>query len=197
VGDWDSRFRLAGYSAEQQRLVRLSQDKMAEWMAMRGAADWTEQENAKDGLMCWYRTSARGLNTFKCARVLPAPVLDVFRTLLDGAYRQDYDENVVETEFLKKFCENIFCLYQRSKKVIVVSPREFLLINYNHKVSRFIELSTHNLCSIRTVTCQLWFSQMTQFNPLNLSTIIQSADGFTAEDGTSKKSLSGRRGRRC
>lgn len=128
VADWEARFRRAGYSAEQQRLVRTSREKMEEWRAMRASADWVEQENAKDGLQCWYRTSARGLNTFKCSRVLPARVLDVFRTLLDDAYRQAYDDNNAETKFLKKFCENTFCLYERSKKVLVVAPREFLLI---------------------------------------------------------------------
>ena len=61
--------------------------------------------------------------------------MDVFKTLCDGAYRQIYDVNIDETTYMKKICANVTVLYQLSKKIAIVSPRDFVIINYMHQVS--------------------------------------------------------------
>ena len=87
VDDWVKRFKLANYTAEQIRVVKKSQAKLKEYFDMFNVSDWSEQLNAKDGLKCWCRTSSNQLNMFKCQRLLPHNVNDVFETLLDDRYR--------------------------------------------------------------------------------------------------------------
>ncbi len=64
IEDWETRFRRANYSQEQIRIVKLGQQKMREWLELKGLQDWTQQANT-DGVKIEYRTSARGFNTLK------------------------------------------------------------------------------------------------------------------------------------
>jgi hypothetical protein len=47
----------------------------------------------------------------RCSKVLPCKIMDVFKTLCDGAYRQIYDVNIDETTYMKKICANVTVLY--------------------------------------------------------------------------------------
>jgi len=80
IGDWATRFRLANYTQEQRRLVKLSQDKLEEWFDVYRKTDWIHQDNS-DGVNTEYRTSDRKLNTMKISKVLPYKNTDIFKLL--------------------------------------------------------------------------------------------------------------------
>lgn len=131
IEDWEKRFRLANYTQEQRRFVRLSQDKLQEWMDLFRRTDWISQENA-DGLTVDYRVSDRKFNTMKASKVLPYKNTDVFKLLCANPYRQSYDVNIAKNESIKRICANVTAIYQASKKILVVSPRDFVLVNFMH-----------------------------------------------------------------
>lgn len=145
IDDWEKRFRLANYTSDQKRIVNLAQDKMAEWLDTFRKTDWTTQQD-KDGLLVEYRNSHRGFNTFKASSVLPFKNIHVFRTLNASYLRQSYDVNINKTETVNRICANVTTIYQLSKKVMVVSPRDFVLINYFHLVS--LKKLINNLCLV-------------------------------------------------
>ena len=58
IGDWATRFRLANYTQEQRRFVKLSQDKLEEWYDVYRKTDWINQDNIN-----WAIENVRGLMT--------------------------------------------------------------------------------------------------------------------------------------
>jgi hypothetical protein len=104
---------------------------MEEWFSLLKKTDYINQENA-DGLTVDYRISDRKLNTLKASKVLPYKVIDMFKLLCAGPYRQSYDVNIAKTETLKRICTNVTAIYQASKKVLIVGSRDFVLVNYMH-----------------------------------------------------------------
>ena len=133
VEDWPKRFQQASYSQEQQRVITLAISKRDEWLRINKMTDWTNQETSE--ITVDYRISERGTNTMRASRVLPYKVMDVFRTLNAGYLRQQFDVNISKTQTLQRICCNCTLIYQASKKIMIVSPRDFVLINFVTKVS--------------------------------------------------------------
>jgi hypothetical protein len=131
IGDWATRFRLANYTQEQRRFVKLSQDKLEEWFDVYRKTDWINQDNS-DGVSTECRTSDRKLNTMKVSKVLPYKNTEIFKLLNANQYRQSYDVNISQAYTIKKICANTSAIYQQSKKIIVVSPRDFVLVLFTH-----------------------------------------------------------------
>ena len=52
----------------------------------------------------------------------------IFKVLNDGFYRQSYDINIDTTKLLKQYAPNTYIIYQKSRKIIVVSSRDFVLV---------------------------------------------------------------------
>lgn len=80
------------------------------------------------------KTSERGFNVLRASKVLPYSAHHVWLTMGDGRYRKTYDQNIEETSFLSKIAANIYSVYQKSKRMFVISSRDFVLITYMHKV---------------------------------------------------------------
>ena len=74
---------------------------------------------------------------FKATGVVSHSAEAVLRTLCDGAYRTSYDVNVIQNDYLQKICANTYAIYQRAKKIYVVSSRDFVLVTYFHQVSPY------------------------------------------------------------
>ena len=110
IDDWEKRFRLANYTQEQRRFVKMGQEKMQEWFDVLKKPDWQSQENS-DGLTVECRDSDRKLNTLKASKVLPYKNTDVFKLLNANAYRQTYDVNINKNYTIKKICENCYAIY--------------------------------------------------------------------------------------
>jgi hypothetical protein len=102
---------------------------------------WTNQSTDKTGLTVDCMTSDRGFNVLKAINTIPQNIEAVFRTICDGRYRQSYDVNIAETCYLKKIAENTTVIYQASKKILVVSERDFVLISHMKKVSPTLALT--------------------------------------------------------
>ncbi len=133
IENWPKRFQQASYTQEQQRVITLALSKRDEWLAINKMSDWTNQESSE--ITVDYRISERGTNTMRASRVLPYKVIDVFRTLNAGYLRQLFDVNISKTQTLQRICLNCTVIYQASKKILIVSPRDFVLISFMHKVS--------------------------------------------------------------
>lgn len=50
-------------------------------------------------------------------------------------YRKLYDENIEESYFLSKICANTYSTYYKSKKVMIVASRDFVVTQFVHQVS--------------------------------------------------------------
>jgi hypothetical protein len=79
-----------------------------------------------------YRTSDRKLNTMKVSKVLPYKNTDIYKLLNANQYRQSYDVNIAQNYTMKRICANCTIIYQQSKKIIIVSPRDFVLVLFAH-----------------------------------------------------------------
>lgn len=135
VADWESRFQQFGYTEEQTRLVRQALSKMEEWIAVNQCTDW-KRGTDKKGLTVDGRTSERGLSMMRCSKKFEFTPEEIFLTLCDGALRQDYDPNIEITKNLQKIAANTYACYQKAKRIMmVISPRDFVIVTYFHQVT--------------------------------------------------------------
>ena len=102
---------------------------------MKSKDDWTNQANT-DGVKIDYRISTRGFNTLKASAVLPFNIMDIFCTMMSPEHRPQYDDNIdPSSNTIKRLADNTTAIYQKSKKILILSSRDFVLISYLHKVS--------------------------------------------------------------
>lgn len=141
VGDWEVRFRKAKYTDYQKSVIKMAHEKQAEYERILKESKWINQvTDTKADVVIEYITSIRGNNTLKASGSFPYPIDYVFRTIC-GKYREKYDINVDENRILTKVCANTYTLYQKSKKMFVVAPRDFVLYNHVDRVSvKFLTL---------------------------------------------------------
>lgn len=133
--DWEKRFRLAHYTDYQRQIVNKCLSKTETLLRLiLNDQEWTNQYS-KDGVNVSYRTSSHGLNMCRTQLVVPFRNIDVFRTLNNRNYRKLYDDNIDKSEVVKKLAANVGVATQLSKKVMIVSPREFILVAYRTQVS--------------------------------------------------------------
>ena len=107
--------------------------KQKEWLDLFHNAEWTNQSTDKTGLTIDCMKSPRGFNTLKASHVLDCNIEDVVMMMSDGRYRKAYDTNIAESSYLQKIAANTYAIYQMSKKMLVVSPRDFVLISHFHR----------------------------------------------------------------
>ena len=107
---------------------------MQEFLDAFQATNW-KNESDKKGTRVDYRKSVRDIGMVKLTRTIPFNNLDIFLTLCAGEFRQDYDTNMDATSNIQKLAANTFACMQLTKKIAVISPREFIIINYSHIVS--------------------------------------------------------------
>lgn len=106
---------------------------MREWLELKGLQDWTNQANT-DGVKIDYRSSTRGFNTLRASAVLPFNIMDIFVTLMDAKSRPLYDVNIDDTSHtISRIAANTTAIYQKSKKIFVVSSRDFVLVSHLHR----------------------------------------------------------------
>lgn len=91
-------------------------------------------EDKKDGLIVWQRTSEEGLKAMKAQAIIDWSPQDVFRVIGDSAYRKDYDAVYDEGRILQKIADQTFIMYQKTKKIAVVSARDFVFMLHMNRV---------------------------------------------------------------
>lgn len=82
-----------------------------------------------------YRSSDRGFNTLRASAVLPFNIMDIFCTMMDAKSRPLYDVNIDESSHtICRLAANTTAIYQKSKKILIVSSRDFVLVSHLHRV---------------------------------------------------------------
>ncbi len=158
---------------------------MREWLELKGMQDWTNQANA-DGVKIDYRSSVRGFNTLRASAVLPFNIMDIFVTLMDAKSRPLYDVNIDESShMISRIAANTNAIYQKSKKIFVVSSRDFVLVSHLHRVSI---TSFSPLFSTPTATSQLLPFPTSRSSISCQRTRMPSEHGATLQDGTWRSS---------
>jgi len=77
------------------------------------------------------RTSARGLTCLKSIGHLDFTPRQVWLTLCSGiTYRKMYDKNIDESTIITKEAANTYVMYQKSKSLMVINARDFIIVNY-------------------------------------------------------------------
>ncbi len=70
----------------------------------------------------------------KAEAIIERSVDDIFRVIGDIVTRKDYDATYDDGWALEKVAHQTFIQYQRTKKVAVVSARDFIYILHMNKV---------------------------------------------------------------
>lgn len=115
--------------------MHAAHEKQTEFERTLNESKWINQvTDPKNDVTIDYIISPRGHNCFRAYGHMPYPVDYVFKTIC-GKYRETYDINIEENKVLSKECANTYTIYQKSKKMFVVSSRDFVLLNHVEKVS--------------------------------------------------------------
>lgn len=70
----------------------------------------------------------------KAFAVIDRPADQIIKVIGDSNYRSDYDNVYDGSEFLEKVADQTFIVYQKTKKIAIVSPRDFIFILHLSKV---------------------------------------------------------------
>jgi hypothetical protein len=102
--------------------------------------DWKVVINDKKAdLVVSQRTTAEGLNSIKARGMINWSTQQIFRVIGDDKYRKQYDPIYDSSTFLERIADQTFLVYHKTKKVMVVGPRDFvLLLHFNMSSSGVI-----------------------------------------------------------
>ena len=82
------------------------------------------------------RTSSRGLTCLKSVGHLDFTPRQIWLSLCGGiTYRKMYDKNIDESSIITKEAPNIYFMYQKSKSLLVINARDFIIVNFMAEVS--------------------------------------------------------------
>ena len=86
----------------------------------------------------WLRTTAEGCNGMKAQGIVNRSPLQIFKVISNDDYRKTYDATYDEGRLLEKIAVQTFFVYQKSRKIAIVSARDFVLIlHYNTVTNTF------------------------------------------------------------
>eukprot|EP00350_Pseudokeronopsis_sp_OXSARD2_P002030 CAMPEP_0170554910 /NCGR_PEP_ID=MMETSP0211-20121228/12787_1 /TAXON_ID=311385 /ORGANISM="Pseudokeronopsis sp., Strain OXSARD2" /LENGTH=204 /DNA_ID=CAMNT_0010864349 /DNA_START=1642 /DNA_END=2256 /DNA_ORIENTATION=+ len=114
--------------------MRLALSKLEQYEEGVLYEDWTDLVNdRKMGVIIQSRTSPSGGNSIKATGTLDYPAEDIFKVIGNSAYRQIYDKNYDQGHYVMKIGKQAMLIYQKTKKISVVSARDFLLVMIYNK----------------------------------------------------------------
>lgn len=91
--------------------------------------DWKiTTDDKKEGIQIWLRTTPSGDNAMKAQAIVNRSPMQVFKVIGNDSYRKTYDETYGEGFLIEKIADQTYFVYQRSKKIAIVSARDFILI---------------------------------------------------------------------
>lgn len=91
--------------------------------------DWKiTTDDKKEGIQIWLRTTPSGDNAMKAQAIVSKSPMQVFKVIGNDSYRKTYDETYAEGFLIEKIADQTYFVYQRSKKIAIVSARDFILI---------------------------------------------------------------------
>lgn len=91
--------------------------------------DWKiTTDDKKEGIQIWLRTTPSGDNAMKAQAIVSKSPMQVFKVIGNDSYRKTYDETYAEGFLIEKIADQTYFVYQRSRKIAIVSARDFILI---------------------------------------------------------------------
>ena len=91
--------------------------------------DWKiTTDDKKEGIQIWLRTTPSGDNAMKAQAIVSRSPMQVFKVIGNDSYRKTYDETYGEGFLIEKIADQTYFVYQRSRKIAIVSARDFILI---------------------------------------------------------------------
>ena len=115
-------------------MLKIAIQRLTDFSDYAEAKDWKEMINdKKQGVLISTREGPSKCNSVKATGVLNYTPIEIFRTLTDSKYRSLYDSNYDTSSYLKKIANQAYIVYQRTKKISIVSPREFIYIMVYNK----------------------------------------------------------------
>ena len=91
--------------------------------------DWKiTTDDKKEGIQIWLRTTPSGDNAMKAQAIVSRSPMQVFKVIGNDSYRKTYDETYAEGFLIEKIADQTYFVYQRSRKIAIVSARDFILI---------------------------------------------------------------------
>ena len=91
--------------------------------------DWKiTTDDKKEGIQIWLRTTPSGDNAMKAQAIVNRSPMQVFKVIGNDSYRKTYDETYGEGFLIEKIADQTYFVYQRSRKIAIVSARDFILI---------------------------------------------------------------------
>lgn len=96
--------------------------------ALKTSSGWNVIEE-KDGVTVETKKSDKGVLMMRSNATINHPPKDVFRFMQNLDWKTKWDVNVEKVEHLKKVGVNANVTYMKTKKVLIVSSRDFV-VNY-------------------------------------------------------------------
>ena len=128
VTNWDERIQ--HYTPVQKNYFKYMIPKFGQMKDLaEDVQDWTVLTNdrKKKILIESKKNNDSQLLIMRAQGPMDFPAMDVFRTIVKLDMTSDWDSGKDETKFVKKFGVNSYGMYTRTKAVMVVSGRDFVL----------------------------------------------------------------------
>lgn len=129
VVDWEKR--ISTYTDKQKAIYRRMLPVMDELMALRAEPKengWRDIKNdKKKQIHIETKKSSRGFCMMRASGPIEFAPIDCFRIIEAGGVTGGWDETAEETFFASKQGVNAYELYNRSKRVMIVEGRDFVM----------------------------------------------------------------------
>eukprot|EP00347_Sterkiella_histriomuscorum_P015762 403355775 len=134
ITDWESRKKL--YKPQNLKYVDQISGFYDKYVAALDLPDWKIcVDDNKNGLKVWQRNQG-GLKAMKAEAIIDRCPDEVFRIIGDLSLRKEYDDTYDDGYALDLIAHQTFIQYQKTKKVAVVSARDFVYILSVNKVQQ-------------------------------------------------------------
>eukprot|EP00347_Sterkiella_histriomuscorum_P015068 403358431 len=135
VQNWEERIETGRYKQQNIQYLRMALAKFDDYERQITLAEWKSLvEDKKEGLNIWQRTNSNGLKCMKAVAVIERSPEQIIKVIGDSKYRNDYDPVYDYSTFLEKVADQTFIVYQKTKKVAVVSSRDFVFCLHINKM---------------------------------------------------------------
>ena len=128
VDDWDKR--IEDYPEDVKQFYKKMVPKIAELKGMNSTDNqgWSTLVNDKKlDVHIFSKKSEAGFMTMKAYGHINHNVLDIWRCIQYNPWRPEWDANCAEIFWIEKMGVAAYTMYNRSKKVMVVSGRDFIM----------------------------------------------------------------------
>ncbi|CDW82258.1 star-related lipid transfer protein 4 [Stylonychia lemnae] len=118
-----------------QEYLTQALDKLREFENQISLDQWKiSVEDKKKGLNIWQRTSENGLKCMKAQGIIEKKADDIVKVIGDDDYRKYFDPVFDFSTVLERVADQTYMVYQKTKRVAIVSARDFMFILHLNKM---------------------------------------------------------------